>query len=33
MSFMAGKGYDTYSISLRGTSGTSIPGQDVRKER
>ena len=32
MPFLAEKGYDTYSISLRGTSGTPIPDQDVRHD-
>lgn len=31
MPFLASKGYDTYSISLRGTSGTPFPGPEVRK--
>ncbi|CAN0317204.1 unnamed protein product, partial [Ectocarpus sp. 13 AM-2016] len=30
MPFLASKGYETYSISLRGTSGTLIPGAEVR---
>ena len=30
MPFLAAKGYETYSISLRGTSGTPIPGTEVR---
>lgn len=30
MPFLASKGYETYSISLRGTSGTRIPGVEVR---
>ena len=30
MSFLASKGYETYSISLRGTSGTPIPTVEVR---
>lgn len=30
MPFLASKGYETYSISLRGTSGTLIPGTEVR---
>lgn len=30
MPFLAAKGYETYSISLRGTSGTLIPGAEVR---
>lgn len=29
MAFLASKGYDTYSISLRGTSGTPIPAVEV----
>ncbi|CAN0528726.1 unnamed protein product, partial [Ectocarpus sp. 8 AP-2014] len=29
MPFLAAKGYETYSISLRGTSGTLIPGAEV----
>lgn len=29
MPFLAAKGYETYSISLRGTSGTLIPGTEV----
>lgn len=29
MPFLASKGYETYSISLRGTSGTPIPGVEV----
>lgn len=29
MPFFAGKGYETYSVSLRGTSGTPIRGQEV----
>ena len=30
MPFLAAKGYETYSISLRGTSGTLVPGTEVR---
>lgn len=30
MPFLAAKGYETYSISLRGTSGTLIPDTEVR---
>lgn len=30
MAFLASKGYETYSISLRGTSGTPIPATEVR---
>lgn len=30
MPFLASKGYETYSISLRGTSGTKYPDIEVR---
>ncbi|CAM9650228.1 unnamed protein product, partial [Phaeothamnion confervicola] len=31
MPFFAGKGYETYSISLRGTSGTPLPASEGRQ--